>query len=477
MLGFKFGRFIDTDIDTKDMSRLDVAKIKIATNSPVVIDSVITVLVLGKKFAIRVVEDVGGTEERSNSRPGNEVRILNDRSCNGSEAEGSLAAMGVQGSEEGGDSDWSESRQGALVETCQESGKGEDGLLLSNEGQKDLVSGSAPIFLGNILGGELVEVNDSVVEKLDVSLEGGRAIVMVHHETERRLEGEQLGGGHVSNALVPLQCVGPQCGNQVVGPMLLQPKTLRTKKGDIAFNNNKGGGFSQAPDPTKGVLGSCLCGPTRSLPVPIPTDSNGLISQPFNNSEALPTIPFESKKGRTKSVSKKQIPFPPGNFLYKFHEATKAGIKSKRKKRGIHLHHPVNSNESDPIEVSEEVCQRNYYSDMEGIDREVVLPTSGGGEKAWSESELPLQVVSSMCSGSSGLAGVLGVSLALQSEAPFSGGLVDKAKGDAFHIIDIQEDVGMNFHGQGDEDVETGMRLEGRDRSLKQDWVQREGYQ
>jgi hypothetical protein len=82
-----------------------------------------------------------------------------------------------------------------------------------------------------------------------------------------------------------------------------------------------------------------------------------------------------------------------------------------------------------------------------------------------------------VCSGNSGLAGVLGVSLPLQSEAPFYGGLVDKAGGDAYHIIDIQEDVGMNFHGQGDEDVERGLRLEERDRSLKDGWAQSVGHQ
>jgi hypothetical protein len=478
MVGFKFGRFIDTDLDTKNMSRVDVAKIRIATNSPVVIDSVISVLVLGKKFVIRVVEDVGGVEERSFSCSGNEVHNLNDRSCNDSNEEGSLVAMDVQGSVEEGDSDWSESRQGVLGDACQESGKGEDGLLLSNEGQKDLVSGSAPIFLGNFSGGELIEVNDSVVEKVDVSLEFGRAIVMVQQETDRRLEGVLLGDGHVSNALVPLQSVGPECCNHVVGPMTLQPKTLRTKKGDIVLSSNKGGGTCNASESTKiCTLGPGLRSPTFSLPVPKSRGPNGIISQSNNHSDSFSSIPIETKRDRTKSVSKKQFPFPPGNFLYKFHEATKAGHKAKRKKRGIHLHQPVDSNSSDPIEVSEEVCQRNYYSDLGGIELEVVLPSSGGGEKARSESELPLPIVSSVCSGNSGLAGVLGVSLPLQSEVPFSGGLVEKARGDAYHIIDIQEDVGMNFHGQGDEDVDRGMRLEGRDRALKHDWVQSVGHQ
>jgi hypothetical protein len=340
------------------------------------------------------------------------------------------------------------------------------------------VSGTAPILLGNSLGGELVEVNDSIVDKVDVSLEFGRAIVLIQQETETCLEGELVGKGNVSTDLVPLQSVGPECCIKPVGPKLLQPKTLRTKKGDIAFSNQKGGGNSNVADPSFDcVLGPCLCGPINSLPVPEIGDSNGKLPLPFNHCDAVSTIPLETKRGRTKSVTKKQIPFPPGNFLYKFHEATKAGNKAKRKKRGIHLHHPTESNDSDPIKVSEEVGQRNYYSDFGGIELEVVLPSSGGGEKAWSDSELPIQVASGLCSGNSGLAGVLGVSLPLQTKPPFSGGLVDKARGDAFHIINIQEDVGMNFHGQGDEDVEREMKLEGRDRSLKLDWVQSVGHQ
>jgi hypothetical protein len=50
-------------------------------------------------------------------------------------------------------------------------------------------------------------------------------------------------------------------------------------------------------------------------------------------------------------------------------------------------------------------------------------------------------------------------------------------RGDAHHIIDIQEDVGLNFKGVGEEHVERSMRFERRDRHLKNKWVQGEGYQ
>jgi hypothetical protein len=55
--------------------------------------------------------------------------------------------------------------------------------------------------------------------------------------------------------------------------------------------------------------------------------------------------------------------------------------------------------------------------------------------------------------------------------------VVDKATGDAQHIIDIQEDIGMNFKGNNDEDVKRSVMHEERDRELKMKWVQGEGYQ
>jgi hypothetical protein len=57
-----------------------------------------------------------------------------------------------------------------------------------------------------------------------------------------------------------------------------------------------------------------------------------------------------------------------------------------------------------------------------------------------------------------------------------TGTMVDKDRGDAQHIIDIQEDLGMTFKGQGDEDVRRCMRSEERDRQKKNDWVQGDGH-
>jgi hypothetical protein len=55
--------------------------------------------------------------------------------------------------------------------------------------------------------------------------------------------------------------------------------------------------------------------------------------------------------------------------------------------------------------------------------------------------------------------------------------LVDKDTGDAHHIIDIQEDIGMKFNGRGDEDVVRSVKHEVRDRQMKMNWEQGNGYQ
>jgi hypothetical protein len=100
MLGFKFGRFVDIDQDTKNMARVDVAKIRVSTDSVNLIDSAISVMVLGKKFIIRVVEHVGDVVDRVDSRPCFTVQNLNEHSCHGSDEDGSRAVEGVQASEE-----------------------------------------------------------------------------------------------------------------------------------------------------------------------------------------------------------------------------------------------------------------------------------------------------------------------------------------------------------------------------------------
>jgi hypothetical protein len=57
------------------------------------------------------------------------------------------------------------------------------------------------------------------------------------------------------------------------------------------------------------------------------------------------------------------------------------------------------------------------------------------------------------------------------------GGMVDRNRAEAHHIIDIQEDLGIKFKGVGEEDVDRIMNCEVRDRIEKEDWEQQQGYQ
>jgi hypothetical protein len=55
--------------------------------------------------------------------------------------------------------------------------------------------------------------------------------------------------------------------------------------------------------------------------------------------------------------------------------------------------------------------------------------------------------------------------------------MVEKERGDAHHIIDIQEELGVTFRDAVEENVEKCVKMEQRDRQLKIDWEQSNGYQ
>ncbi|MCI78737.1 hypothetical protein A2U01_0100008, partial [Trifolium medium] len=52
-------------------------------------------------------------------------------------------------------------------------------------------------------------------------------------------------------------------------------------------------------------------------------------------------------------------------------------------------------------------------------------------------------------------------------------GEVEQAK----KLIAIQEDLGIKFKGEGEEDLKHVMMMEGRDHREKKDWEEKKGYQ
>ncbi|MCI09716.1 hypothetical protein A2U01_0030805, partial [Trifolium medium] len=73
--------------------------------------------------------------------------------------------------------------------------------------------------------------------------------------------------------------------------------------------------------------------------------------------------------------------------------------------------------------------------------------------------------------GGSGVAAILGdESQNKRGSISSAGGSVDKDRCEAYHIIDIQDDLGLNFGGQEDDDAKRIMEFEERDRCEKLVW-------
>ncbi|GAU48812.1 hypothetical protein TSUD_406450 [Trifolium subterraneum] len=119
-----------------------------------------------------------------------------------------------------------------------------------------------------------------------------------------------------------------------------------------------------------------------------------------------------------------------------------------------------NRQRKDPIETTTvEVCYgiRQTVCDLEGIGLEVVLSQPVEDCEVGNCSLVPCSLASRGVVGNSIGYMLAGEQLPLAPGVSIPGTLVDKERGDAHHIIDIQEDLGMNFHGEGDEDVVRSM--------------------
>jgi hypothetical protein len=204
-------------------------------------------------------------------------------------------------------------------------------------------------------------------------------------------------------------------------------------------------------------------------------------SLPLHNNDSLG--PVRRKGGRIKKASKKPYPYPPGNKFANLQEMCKGTRKLSRKKgvNGAQCAQLSCSMESDPIETcGKEVSmvQQHQICDFDGIGLEVVLSRPAEAGVGSSGSEVQCSVEGGNRGNCSGLGDLIGEPIPISSSVQaVNGGLVDKEKGDAFHVIDIQEDISMNFNGVGEEDVIRCMTLEGRDRQNKLEWVQGHSYQ
>jgi hypothetical protein len=354
-----------------------------------------------------------------------------------------------------------------------------------------------PTSLGNTLtdvaDGVIVECVDNVNEVVGEE----RALVVRSCETAEMWEKVPMKAGHVSS---DVECVEPRAlgdsGGAKVGsghflnpdgggPVFIQPIALRTRKRDLPLAVHKGGVCSSGGpvflQDGSGVLGSkaqvdtLSVGPGCIEGSCLPSNNNNNLSLPLPSTDRC-------LRGKSKKAAKKPIPYPPGNKFFKYCEVAAGGAKSKKKKaaRGVQQLIHCGSEDSDPIESPEMAIQdnqRQQVCDMEGIGLEVVLSSNIPRPE---NSRVAVVPVSGGCVGGigrSGLGDILGTEPVLNYAVPIGEALVSKARGDAQHVIDIQEDVGMNFKGVGEEDVVRSMIYEERDRQKKVDLVNGNGYQ
>jgi hypothetical protein len=239
-IGFKFGTFVQVDSSTKNLIRGDLARIKITTENMQMIDSSLAITVMGKKFVIRILEEVGeGMEGLMGRRCVGECLRWRDKpSCRGSNDGGSEMAV-VEGSFDGGsDEGWSEVGRNLSGAECQGVGKEHVGCRRMDPVQDREKTEIDPNLLGNISNFNSNKVNQGGVDRLGLhekvrndgdntlKVQGKWDIVPVNPCTSRDYGDEARGlvgsRGEVEreNCLAVRREEGVNCNN---GPLSFKP--------------------------------------------------------------------------------------------------------------------------------------------------------------------------------------------------------------------------------------------------------------
>ncbi|KAK2420328.1 zinc finger CCCH domain-containing protein [Trifolium repens] len=278
-IGSKFGTFIQVDVSTKNLLRGDVARIKIVTSLKEVVDTTVCVSVMGKKFKIRVMEEVGQAEEGGAVSLKRPVPELDDHSQDGSEAGGFVDTVGEEFSEEGSDGDWSEN--GQLVQKVEGQQRRQGCVTFSRKKGDVGVEESEvdPHLFGNTLTVGNSNVNKSLVDIGNQELESCRALVVVPEVTDgivgnvfhagclgNKEDGESMRPRAQGEGEFTVSDPGPLGVDIGIGPLCYQPLVLRTKDGDIPFCCNLGGADGNCSEVNnKASLGLCSSDPLDQM--------------------------------------------------------------------------------------------------------------------------------------------------------------------------------------------------------------------
>jgi hypothetical protein len=368
---------------------------------------------------------------------------------------------------------------------------GEVKVLRLGAAQDICVSVCDPTISGNSLVGETQLVNYNPTEKNFTDLVDERALVL----TRGKIDGVGK-AAHVSISGDVMVCPRAEVGSAVDGvgssvldkkvgdgPLNSKPKFLRTKWGDLPLCAGEGGANNIAKDTEElGLVEVCSEGPVNVFSAePLGCGRGSLpldIILP-------PTV--KSKGGRIKKTMKKPLPYHPyfiGCKQFLARNLSKGGLAAKRKHGVGEVQRNSNlrscSMESDPLVSSEAEASSNSSNqvhDVAGISLEVVLPCPAAVVGPSCAELGP----ASVCRGGgmevSGVAEIIGPQVNGLIGDSVSDWLVDKETGDAHHIIDIQEDLGVTFGGELEDKVARCLKMEQRDRFMKNDLGQSNGYQ
>jgi hypothetical protein len=389
-------------------------------------------------------------------------------------------------SEEGSDGDWSETGQMLHEAGSQTVGKGqlEDTRLDRRQGR--LMSVDDPNILGKFLKKDAPRVNL------------GSDVILATCELARN-EGDNTSTGE--GMLVDVPSIDALPRDQVLeedrlvgqvgdverrcekvidtGPNHLGPAFLRTRSGDLPVSG---------PGHHSNGAGQNSLGSKEDY---VESDSCEEVGSCNDIDEEVPCTCERYKKVKKKKSRKKQLIYHQGNKFLKFQEYMQnkkgGGVNRKEGNQGTKKARSSVSTGSDSIHCSEskEVGGGGERNSV-GIQLAVVLYQEGANQSP----QLPDVFVpvgddiNPMVLGSSGHGvvdgdeevggGGRGEALSPGSHGGSSG---DRDRSQAHHVIDILEDVGMQFNVDREEVVGRMMEMEERDRGEMSAWEQRQSVQ
>jgi hypothetical protein len=462
-VAFKYQRFIDTDDNTKRLIRCDVARIKIVSSEKKVIDSVMAVTIRGRRFDIRVIEEVrGSTGEKWCDV--NNTRGREDDAFSKASSGGGVSAVGVvEGfSESGSDADVSDSGQ-ALLEVEK---RGIVSLQIDNVLVRETPGGkNVTEDIPHILGKSAVLVEDRV--NLDV--DNRQQIRLIKSAGgDKFLEIGQAGSPLVhhtnSDTSVTRQLVYEEEKSGSIGPAHANGSPVTFRNGEDAEERECEGNETDVNGPLvlRTRLGDLWVGGSNKKCADVGgVDSTNVASDSIDSVGDKQDRYHSENRSRTKEVTKKKLPVYnntnlPLNMLRKLPGPIHSKKKSVHKKRGGKEGEGIGGDEhqlgSDPIQNPDEIGSTEDDDEVvSGQEEDTELIPNTPPSNIYVEG------------------GGFGSEQGFMREGVQDSREVCEAK----KLIAIGGELGIKFRGGEGEDV---ARMMARDCSEKEDWETR-GFQ